>query len=88
MKFKDGFSLEDVCGEKVLSASGLEYLNFNKLIHLNASAAFLWEKFEGIDFTAEDMAAALVEEYGIEKERAAADAGALIEKFASIGVIG
>jgi hypothetical protein len=63
MKIKKGFVLRQMCGENIVTAEGLEHINFNKLISLNATAAFLWEKVEGKEFTAEEMAQYLIEEY-------------------------
>ena len=62
MKIKKGFILRQMCGENIVTAEGLEHINFNKLISLNATAAFLWEKVEGKEFTAEEMAQYLVED--------------------------
>ena len=39
MNIKKGFELRDVCGEKVIIASGLENLDFTKLISVNETGA-------------------------------------------------
>ena len=41
MKIKDGFVLREMCGEKIVTGEGFEHINFNKLISLNATAAYL-----------------------------------------------
>ena len=64
-----------------MTAEGLEHIDFNKLISLNQTAAFLWEKVAGKEFTAEDMAQHLVEEYGIDMELALTDAGKLAQAW-------
>ena len=46
MKIKEGFTLRDVCGEKVIIAEGLRNLNFSKLINLNESAAYIWNSLQ------------------------------------------
>ena len=46
MKIKKGFVLREMCGENIVTAEGLEHINFNKLISLNSTAAFLWNKVE------------------------------------------
>lgn len=86
MKIKKGFVLRQMCGENIVTAEGLEHINFNKLISLNATAAFLWEKVEGKDFTIEEMAQHLVEEYGIEMELALTDAGKLAQAWIDAGI--
>lgn len=87
MKLKEGFALRDVCGAKVVTPSGLGNMNFNKLIHLNSSAALLWENFYGKEFSAEDMANFLVETYGIDLERATTDVAALVESWQKAEVL-
>ena len=39
MRIKKGFELRDVCGEKVVIASGIENVDFSQMIALNESAA-------------------------------------------------
>lgn len=86
MKIKNGFVLRQMCGENIVTAEGLEHINFNKLISLNASAAFLWEKVAGKEFTAEEMAQYLIEEYGIDMELALKDSEALCKAWIEAGV--
>ncbi len=87
MKLKDGFKLRNLCGEKIVSATGLGNMNFNKLLSLNQSAAFLWESFYGKEFEVEDLAKALVEEYGIDLPLATVDAKSLVDSWRSAGVL-
>ena len=86
MKIKKGFVLRQMCGENIVTAEGLEHINFNKLISLNNTAAFLWEKVKGKEFTAEEMAQYLVEEYGIDMELALTDAGKLAQAWIDAGI--
>lgn len=86
MKIKKGFVLRQMCGENIVTAEGLEHINFNKLISLNTTAAFLWEKVEGKEFTAEEMAQHLVEKYGIDMELALTDAGKLAQAWIDAGI--
>ena len=69
-----------------MAGEGLEHINFNKLISLNATAAFLWKKVEGKEFTPEEMAGYLVEEYGIDMELALKDSKALCQAWVDAGV--
>jgi hypothetical protein len=81
MKIKEGFVLREMCGENIVAAEGLQNINFNKLISLNSTAAFLWKELVGKEFTAEDMASLLVEEYGIDMELALKDSKALCQAW-------
>jgi len=87
MKLKSGFTLRTFCGEKIVVAEGLENINFNKMLSLNSSAAFLWEGFYGKEFTVDNLADALVENYGIDKELALTDSGKLVQSWRDAGVL-
>ncbi|MBO5311330.1 MAG: PqqD family protein [Bacteroidales bacterium] len=86
MKTKDGFILREMCGEYIISGEGLEHINFNKLISLNSTAAFLWNAVVGKEFTAESMAQLLVDEYGIDMELALKDSKALCQSWIEAGI--
>jgi len=73
MRIKEGFILRTICGEHVVVGEGLSQVNYNKLISLNGSAAWLWEQVQGRDFNAEDLAALLLERYEVSEEQARAD---------------
>ncbi len=87
MKIKKGFILREMCGEKIVTGEGMEHVNFNKLISLNSTAAFLWEKVSGAEFSVEDMARHLVEEYGIDMELALKDSESLCNAWREAGVL-
>jgi hypothetical protein len=86
MKIKDGFVLREMCGENIVAGEGLEHINFNKLISLNATAAFLWKALVGKEFTAEEMAQLLVDEYGIDMELAITDSRNLMQSWTEAGI--
>ena len=44
MKIVEGFVLRDVMGQSTVIGEGVNQVNFNKLIILNETAAFLWKK--------------------------------------------
>ena len=87
MKFKEGFVLREIAGEKIVTAEGLENINFNKLLSLNSTAAFLWEKLYGTEFETDTVADLLVENYGIDRELAEHDAKSICDSWRSAGVL-
>lgn len=88
MKQKKGFVLREVCGENVIVAEGIETVNFNKLISLNETAAWLWNKATELgDFTEEQLADALCAEYDVEHERALSDIQKSVAQWKEIGLI-
>lgn len=86
MKIRNGFVLREMCGENIVAAEGLEHINFNKLISLNESAAYLWKELIGKEFTAEDMAELLIARYEIDKELALKDSAALCKAWQDAGI--
>ena len=86
MKIIQGFRLRDVMGQATIIGEGVGQVDFNKLITLNDTAAFLWRSVEGKEFDNETLAALLVDEYGIDTELAAKDAAAIAERGIEIGL--
>ena len=86
MKIKDGFVLREMCGENIVAGEGIEHINFNKLISLNATAAYLWKELAGKTFTTEEMAQILVDRYEIDMELAMKDSLALCQAWIDAGV--
>ncbi len=87
MKIKPGFVLREMCGEKIISAEGLENFDFNKLITLNETAAYLWNEVQDREFDEKTLAGLLTARYDVSEERAFEDATALCNKWKEIGII-
>ena len=77
----------DVCGNSVIVSEGIQNIDFNKIINLNETSAYLWKKLEGKDFDAETMVELLTEEYDVDKATALADCEALAQKWVEIGIV-
>jgi len=86
MKNKTGFKVRPLGKEFVLTAENVQRVNLNKIISLNSSAAFLWQSVDGKDYSVEDLAKLLVEEYGIDMELALKDSAAIAEKWIEAGI--
>jgi len=86
MKIKEGFILRQICGEYVVVGEGLAQVNFNKMLSLNESAAYLWQEVSGKEFTKEDLVKLLLDKYDVSEERAAADVDKLIAIWLEQGV--
>ena len=88
MRIKKGFVLREVCGEQVIMGEGLGALDFGKLLCLNETAAWLWERAVAAgDFTAEDLAKALSDEYDVDAARALADVTAIVGEWQKVNVL-
>ncbi len=87
MKTKKGFVLRDVCGENIIVAEGIENIDFNSIISLNETAAYLWKTIGDKEFTVEDMAEMLTNEYEVDKATAQKDCQMLADKWMKAGII-
>ena len=87
MKIKDGFILRTICGDHVVVGEGLAQVNFNKMLSLNSSAAYLWESVTGKEFTVEDLTNLLTEKYDVSADKAAEDAAKVAEIWIREGVV-
>lgn len=87
MKLKKGFELRDICGEKVIIATGIENVDFNQMIALNETAAELWKAVEDKDFDANTLAQLLCNDYEVSQEQALADSQALINDWKQQGIV-
>ena len=72
MNIKEGFILRKVGTQYVAAATGKASENFNGIIRLNESGAFVFRQLqEGA--TAEELAARLLEEYDVDEAAARQD---------------
>ena len=80
--------LREVCGEKVIVGEGLGAVDFGKLVSINDTAAWIWEKAGELgDFDPKTLSEALCEEYDVEPERALTDVTALLAQWQELGII-
>lgn len=87
MKIKEGFTLRTICGEHVVVGEGLAQVNFNKMLSLNDSAAYLWEAVNSKSFSKEDLVQLLTDRYEVSREQALADVDALVDCWQEQGVV-
>ena len=85
MKIKSGIVLREVADSFVLMDLGGE-LNFNGMITLNETGAFIFKRIEE-GLSPENIALALADEYDISFETALSDVNAFIQKMNGVGVL-
>ena len=87
MKIVEGFRLRDVMGQATVIGEGVDQVDFNKLITLNESAAYLWKEVEGKEFDQTTLAELLINRYSIDESLAQTDAAAIIDKWIETGLV-
>lgn len=80
MKIKDGFILRNVAGNNVVVPIGQATIDFNGMISLNDTGAFIFEQMLN-EITRDELVQDLVNEYGIDEKLAQKDVDAFIEKI-------
>lgn len=86
MKIKDGFLLRQIAGGTVVVPVGKASVDFNGMITLNETGAFLWKLLEN-DISEEELLQRLTAEYDISEDIAKADINAFISKLKDAGLI-
>ena len=86
MKLIEGFRLRPLGKEFIVTPESVAQINFNKMISLNSSAAYLWQAVEGKEFTAEDLKNLLLDQYEVEEEVAARDAERIARSWIEAGI--
>ena len=88
MKIAKGFTLRKVGNDKIIVPEGIEVINFNKMVCLNDSAAYLWEALSILSsFETDDAINLLLQRYDVDSETARKDTESLLEEWKSTGIV-
>lgn len=87
MKIKEGFTLRTICGNHIVVGEGLALVNFDKMLSLNESAAYLWEQVTGRDFTEDDLTNLLTDRYEVSEEKAREDVREMVTIWQENGML-
>ena len=83
-----GFKLRPLGNEFILVGESIEQVNFNKMITMNETAAYLWQQVEdGKEFDTKSLAALLSNEYEVSETQALQDADKTLQAWLSAGII-
>lgn len=86
MKIREGFLLRNVAGNNVVVPIGQATLDFNGMMSLNETGAFIFSKMlDGT--TKEQLIEDLISEYEVEREIAQKDVDDFIEKVEGEGLL-
>ena len=86
MKIKEGFVLRSIAGSNIVVPVGEAAAEFNGMITLNDSGAFLWKELEkGTDV--DGLVTALLGEYDVDEETARNCSAAFVDKLKEAGCI-
>jgi hypothetical protein len=86
MKLKDGFMLREIAGTWVVVPLGQRVIEFNGLMTLSDSGAFLWKMLE-MGAEIDELLEGIIEEYEIDKATAQMDIDEFIGQIVEKGII-
>ena len=86
MKIKSGFMLREIAGQWVIIPLGARSVEFNVIMTLSESGALLWKKLEKGSNKNELLAATLAE-YAVDKDIAEADIDSFIQAIQTKGLL-
>ncbi len=87
MRIKPNFELRDICNQKVIIAQGLENIDFNKIIALNESSAYLWQQIVDKSFAEADLVTLLCKTYEVDEATATKDIKNFIKTLRELNLI-
>jgi len=86
MQIKSEFMLKNVAGSFIVVPIGENSVNFNAMITLNESGAFLWNELSE-DKTEDQLVSALTAEYDVDEATARKDISRFIESIKGAGLL-
>lgn len=86
MKIKEEYILKEVAGNFIVVAVGNAALDFNGVITLNETGAFLWKQLKK-ETTEAELTEALMNEYEIDKDSANKDVSRFIDKLKEADIL-
>ncbi len=86
MKIKDNYVLKHISGKAIVVPIKEEALNFNGIITLNETSAFLFERLKK-DITLQDLVTQMMETYEIDPKTALADIKDFIQALKERGLM-
>lgn len=86
MKIKEDFMIRYIADEWVVVPMGERLTEFNSLIKLNESGAFIWKLLEK-DVSKDEIINALLEEFDADEKKVSEDVGAFLKKLEEASIL-
>lgn len=87
MRKTDGFVMRRLGNEAMIVAESIRLVDFDRIVSLNSSAAYIWESLPATDFTAKTIADMLTRRYDVDDTVALRDAEDLLTIWLEAGII-
>lgn len=86
MRIKPGFVLRKIVDEYMIIPTGERLADFNGIISLNETAAFVWKKLEN-GATADDLLGNMTDEFDAPRETIQSDLKSILAELDEYGVL-
>lgn len=86
MKIKEGFVLKNIADVTVVVPAGEVSLDFNGMVTLNETGAFLWELLKE-ERTEDELLAAMLKEYDVDEPTARKGIDKFVAKLSKEGLL-
>lgn len=87
MRIDTGKKVRDVAGEHIVIMQDKGVADMTKVVALNESALFLYERLKDKDFELSDVVRLLLDEYEVDEATATADAEAWVKHMGEQGLL-
>ncbi|MDE6653828.1 MAG: PqqD family protein [Muribaculaceae bacterium] len=87
MKKTNGLMIRRLGTEAMLVAESTDLIDFDRIVSLNSSAAYIWESLPDTDFGIDTIAGLLTDRYDVDDATARADARELADIWLKAGAI-
>lgn len=89
MRINGNFIMRTVAGQAILVNVEASSVDFNNMLSLSETAAWLWEKAAGCDgeFDEPDLVRWLTEEFDVDEETAARDVAEMVLQWRQYGLV-
>ena len=87
MKKINGFAMRRLGQDAMIVAESVDLIDFDKIVSLNSSAAYIWESLPDNDFSIRTITDLLMQRYDVEEKIASKDAEYLVNLWIKAGII-
>ncbi|MDE5813281.1 MAG: PqqD family protein [Muribaculaceae bacterium] len=87
MKKIDGFAMRRLGRDAMIVAESVDLIDFDRIVSLNSSAAYIWETLPDSGFTIRTIIDILLQRYDVEEDTAQKDAEELVDTWLEAGII-
>ena len=87
MRIKQEYQVREVAGENIVILQGRYGADLTRIVTFNDSALLMWNELFGKDFTSQDAAAVLLQNYEVEEATAQKDALLWIDKLTECNLL-